>query len=274
MNRIRLFSFLVAGWLLTSCHSDAKNDRTRVLVETSRGDITIELYNETPLHRDNFIRLAKSGFYNDLLFHRVIRDFMIQGGDPESRDALPDQLLGNGDTGQKIDPEFRYPQYFHKRGTLAAAREGDDKNPDKKSSGCQFFLVWGKTFSENELNELVRSRNEKILQQEVNLLFQENEALLQNSEDANNMMRLQILMDSLRAEGKKRIENENRQFHIPDSIRAVYRTLGGTPWLDQNYTVFGEVTEGLEVIEKIQSAATDKADRPLNDIKMKITIQK
>lgn len=272
MNLKQLFSIPVFSLILAGCHTQRSSDRTQIRIETSEGDMVVALYNETPLHRDNFIHLADSGFYNGLLFHRVISDFMIQGGDPDSRDAQEGQLLGAGDIGDGIDAEFRYPTLFHKRGALAMAREGDEKNPDKRSSNCQFYLVWGKTFTDKELNEIERSRNEQILQKKVNRLFAENEARFNQLEEQGEMMPLQVLMDSLRIEAKKQIAEGNMTFVIPDSIRKIYRETGGVPWLDGNYTVFGEVTEGLEVIDKIQQKRTDRNDRPLQDIKMKIKI--
>lgn len=141
--------------LLTFCATSAKdNKRTRVEMLTSKGKITLELYNETPLHRDNFIKLAKEGYFNNLLFHRVIADFMIQGGDPDSKDAPANKMLGEGGPGYTVPAEFRFPALFHKRGALAAAREGDETNPEKRSSGSQFYIVWGQEFSRSEIEEL------------------------------------------------------------------------------------------------------------------------
>lgn len=141
--------------LLTLCATSAKNNkRTRIEMLTSKGKITLELYNETPLHRDNFIKLAKEGYFNNLLFHRVIADFMIQGGDPDSKDAPADKMLGDGGPGYTVPAEFRFPALFHKRGALAAAREGDQTNPEKRSSGSQFYIVWGQDFSRSEIEEL------------------------------------------------------------------------------------------------------------------------
>lgn len=274
--QIKAHLLLVASCILlfSGCRQQNPNNRTRLEIETSEGDILVELYDETPAHRDNFIRLAQTGFYNDLLFHRVIKDFMIQGGDPESKNALQGVLLGAKDTGELIKPEFRYPLYFHKRGTLAAARESNSLNPDKKSSGSQFYIVWGKKFTEKELSEVEQSRNEQILQDKTNQLFADNEMHLNQSTDEMDMATLQQLMDSLRSEAKLQIENTGSWFHIPDSIRSIYKNEGGTPWLDNEYTVFGNVIEGLEVIEKIQSLPTDANGRPIKDIKMKIKLLK
>lgn len=269
-----LLGCLLALCFATSCKPGDKKGETLVLIETDMGDIKVKLYNETPKHRDNFIKLVKDGFYNDLLFHRVIRDFMIQGGDPMSKNAESYVMLGAGDVGYLIPAEFRYPRLFHKRGALAAAREGDDKNPQKKSSGCQFYLVYGKTFSDSELDEIERKRRETSIQNEVNALVRANEAEFMKIEQNSDMQGIQIYMDSLRGEATKRYEQKYEPFVIPEEVREVYRTEGGTPWLDGNYTVFGEVTEGLDVIDRIQRVKTRSTDRPIEDIKMTIKIIK
>lgn len=187
-----------------------------VEITTELGTCTVRLYNETPLHRDNFLKLVKDRFYNGLLFHRVIENFMVQGGDSESKYAAEGVLLGNGDVGYKIPAEFR-DSLYHKKGTLAAAR---DNNPEKASSGSQFYLVQGKVFSDDELNRLEEGR----------------------------------------LEGRK----------IPEYQREVYKTIGGVPHLDQNYTVFGEIVKGIEMIDELASVSTDKNDRPLVNQKMDI----
>jgi peptidyl-prolyl cis-trans isomerase B (cyclophilin B) len=196
--------------------------RTEVLLETSEGNIRIALYDETPRHRDNFVKLVSEHFYDSLLFHRVIANFMIQGGDPDSRRAEPGQELGNGDVGYTIEPEFRLPQLYHRRGVVAAAREGDDVNPERRSSGCQFYIVWGKTFSSADI-EKVQQRLDAA---------------------TNNSVKL-----------------------TPEQIKT-YRRVGGTPHLDGQYTVFGEVVEGLDVVNRIQRVDTDDYDRPINDVRI------
>lgn len=180
-------------------------------------ECTIRLYNETPQHRDNFLKLVQEGFYDNTLFHRVIKDFMIQGGDPESKNAAPGTLLGEGDLAYKIPAEFN-DSLFHKKGALAAAR---DNNPEKASSACQFYLVQGRKYAAKELDRL----------------------------------------EELKFEGKK----------IPEDQREVYETTGGTPFLDHNYTVFGEVVKGLDLIDTIAALPTDSNDRPFQNIAMKIT---
>ncbi len=190
-----------------------------VKIETSYGDMVVKLYNETPKHRDNFLKLVKEGTYDGLLFHRVIKDFMIQGGDPNSRTAKPGQMLGDGELGYTIPAEF-VPTLFHKKGALAAARQADQVNPTKASSSCQFYIVQG------------------------------------NKWDANRLAMVEQRM------GK----------HFTPEQAQVYATLGGTPFLDGDYTVFGEVVEGMEVIDKIAATQTGPNDRPVEDVKMKMSL--
>lgn len=208
-----LFIFSLA---LASCH---QKQGTIIRMETSLGDIRLRLYDETVLHRENMLKLVREGFYNGVLFHRVIQDFMIQAGDPNSRLAGKGTLLGDGDTGYTLKAEI-LPGYFHKRGALAAAREGDDVNPEKNSSGSQFYIVEGKVFSPEELTALV----DRI--------------------------------------------NRNRQTKLvlsPEQVEA-YTTIGGSPHLDGEYTVFGEVIEGMEVVKQISEQPTNENDRPLTDV--------
>jgi peptidyl-prolyl cis-trans isomerase B (cyclophilin B) len=192
---------------------------TKVLISTSMGDIKVVLYDKTPLHRDNFVKLAKESYFDGTLFHRVINQFMIQGGDPDSRDAKPKKMLGNGGPDYTIPFEY-VPEYFHKRGALAAARMGDDVNPEKASSGSQFYIVQGRTFSEEELTQIEGRLNKKF----------------------------------------------------PTEQREIYKKTGGTPFLDGNYTVFGEVYEGMDVVDKIAQVTCDSNSRPLENISMTVTL--
>lgn len=245
MNRkFYLFAMLlfVAGLGFTACNNSVANEKVAapeqnaqeqaqeqpktddkpeqlVKISTQYGDMIIKLYNGTPLHRDNFIKLVQEGFYDSLLFHRVINGFMIQGGDPQSKNAMPGQMLGNGGPGYTIPAEFR-KEYFHKKGALAAAREGDQVNPEKRSSGSQFYIVQGRTFTNMQLNQMEQQ-----------------------------MMR-----------------------RIPWEQKEVYMKVGGTPHLDGNYTVFGEVISGMEVIDKIAAVKTDRNNRPVEDVRMTITL--
>ncbi len=208
---------LICLTALTACKS--KN----VVLETTMGTIELKLYDQTPLHRDNFRTLVMEGAYDSLLFHRVIRDFMIQGGDPDSKHAAAGVLLGEGDRPYTVPAEFRLDDgIFHRRGVLAAAREGDDVNPEQRSSAMQFYIVWGKIFDDEGLDKI------------------------------------QIRLDQ-RTGGRVKLTPE---------MREVYKTVGGTPHLDGQYTVFGEVVRGLEVVDAIRQVATDENDRPLEDVRI------
>ncbi|MDP3467158.1 MAG: peptidylprolyl isomerase [Daejeonella sp.] len=209
-------------FLLIFCVSSvfAKPKHDFVKIKTSKGECIIMLYNQTPKHRDNFLKLSKEGFYNSTLFHRVIKEFMIQGGDPDSKTAKPGQVLGEGDLKYRIDAEFR-DSLFHKKGVLAAAR---DNNPQKESSASQFYIVQGKKWTDATLDDLQLKRmNGRI---------------------------------------------------IPESQRRVYKELGGTPHLDQNYTVYGEVVSGIEMVDAIAEVKTGTSDRPVEDISMMVSVLK
>ena len=226
MRRILVLLFTIHCSVFTAW-SQTKN--TEVLFETTVGNIRIALYDETPLTRDNFLKITKMGIYDSLLFHRVIKDFMIQSGDTNSKHAKPGQLLGTGDFDYTTEAEFRLPQIFHRRGTVAMARENEKVNPERRSSACQFYIVWGKVFNEMQID------------------------------------RLQEKLDSV-TQGTVKL--------TPEMIE-VYKTIGGTPHLDGQYTVFGEVIKGMDVVEKIQGVETDKNDRPLEDIRiLKATVTK
>jgi len=194
---------------------DQKQTETKVLIKTTMGDMTIVLYSGTPYHSDNFKKLVEEGYFEGLLFHRVIQDFMIQGGDPNSKDAPAGQQLGNGGPGYTLPAEIS-PKYYHKKGVLSAARTGDQMNPTRRSSGSQFYIVTGKVYTDAELNTL-----------------------------------------------------EQRMFtKFTDEQREAYKTVGGTPFLDGQYTVFGEVIEGIDIAEKISKVKTDQYDRPAEDVKI------
>jgi cyclophilin family peptidyl-prolyl cis-trans isomerase len=195
---------------------------TKVIIETTKGTITVMLYDETPVHRDNFVELADSGFYDGVLFHRVINSFMVQGGDPESKDAPEGKMLGNGGPGYTLPAEI-VPKYFHKKGALAAARTGDQTNPQRRSSGSQFYIVQGKTYTDMQMDGMER----------------------------------QMFTTFSKAQ------------------RDAYATVGGVPHLDAQYTVFGEVIEGLEIVDAIAGVETGKNDRPVEDVKViKMTVVK
>lgn len=238
---------------------------THLLIETSKGNIVVKLYNETPLHRDNFIKLAKEGFYEGTLFHRVIKNFMIQGGDPESKDAPAGKTLGTGDTGYTLPAEIVYPQYFHKRGALSAARQGDEVNPERRSSGCQFYIVTGHVYSQSQIVSMENQLNQMKLKNAFDTLARQHMKEIYKMRKANDIEGLQALQNQLIAEAQAQVAGEGPFKFTPEQIEA-YTTVGGTPHLDNQYTVFGEVTEGMEVVDAIQRVKTNRADRPEEDV--------
>ena len=235
-----------------------------VLLKTDLGDITLRLYDDTPLHRDNFLKLAAEGKYDGVLFHRVIKDFMVQTGDLNSKDSTNTVPLGAGDIGYTIPAEFRYPKHFHKYGALAAARSGDEVNPTKASSGSQFYIVTGDVASPNMLKRMEQSVTNKALQSRFQQLAYQHMDQIRSLQAAKDTAALDSLQKVLIAQ----TEAEVQPFVMPQEIIDVYTTIGGTPHLDTQYTVFGEVIDGMEVVEAIQSRPTSRSDRPLEDVRV------
>lgn len=237
-----------------------------VNISTTKGDIKVRLYGDTPRHRDNFVKLAKEGFYNGVLFHRVINEFMVQTGDPESKNAPKGKMLGSGDPGYTLEAEFVYPKYFHKRGALAAARQGDQVNPQRRSSGSQFYIVTGKVYGSQEMSQL-----------DGQLQMAQQQAIFQRLA-GENMDKIRTLQSAGDREGLLELQNEliaiteaeaaQNPAKLTEAQRTAYSTVGGTPHLDGQYTVFGEVITGMEVVDAIQKVATDRNDRPNEDIKI------
>lgn len=239
-----------------------------VKIETTLGDIVVRLYDETPLHRDNFVKLAKEGYYDGTLFHRVIKDFMIQGGDPDSKGAPAGKMLGTGGPDYTIEAEIK-PELFHKRGTLAAARQGDEVNPERRSSGSQFYISWGQVYNEGQLKGLEKQLKMQAEQQIFNSLAMQHREEIMNLRRNRDRAGLQALQDQLIAETQTRVK---AVAGLSDAQKEAYTTVGGVPHLDGQYTVFGEVIEGLDIVEQIQYAATGTADRPIEDISMKMIV--
>lgn len=237
---------------------------TKVKIQTTLGDITVRLYDETPLHRDNFLKLAKEGYYNGTLFHRVIKDFMIQGGDPDSKTAKPGQMLGVGGPGYTIPAEFN-PSLIHKRGALAAARQGDEVNPEKASSGSQFYIVWGQKYNDSQLAQMDKQMKQQAEQSCFNALVSARKAEIMQLRKERNAPALMKLQDELIKMAK---DNAKSVSGLSDTQKEIYKTIGGTPFLDGGYTVFGEVEEGLDIVENIQNTETGSSDRPHEDIKI------
>ncbi len=217
MTKRTSLALLILLCCLSTVGAKKVEKRSVVLLETNMGTIRIALLDETPRHRDNFLKLVSEGFYDGILFHRVIKDFMIQGGDPNSKTAVPGQELGEGDTDYTLAPEFRLPYYYHLRGAVAAAREPDEVNPDMRSSGCQFYIVYGKTIGPAGIRKAREILDEKGIE-------------------------------------------------LTSEMVNAYEQYGGTPHLDGQYTVFGQVIEGIDVVKEIQKMPTDGNNRPLEDV--------
>lgn len=269
-NLIVLLTILVCS--LTACKPGQKKEEdmekeTKLKIETSAGDITVKLYNETPKHRDNFIKLVEDGTYEGTLFHRVIKDFMIQAGDPESKKAPKGKMLGAGDVGYTVPAEFVYPKYFHKKGALSAARQGDNVNPKKESSGCQFYIVTGKVYNDSTLLGMESQMNENKINVIFNTLAQKHMKEIYKMRKENDENGLYELQEKLFAEAEAEVAKQPEFHFTPEQIEA-YTTVGGTPHLDGEYTVFGEVIEGMDIVDKIQQVKTDRSDRPEEDVKI------
>lgn len=259
----KIVTIIIAMALFSGCTG---KDNAIVTIETSKGTMRVRLYDDTPKHAENFKHLVREGFYDGLLFHRVIEGFMIQGGDPDSRDAAPGTLLGEGGPGYEIESEFR-PAHFHRRGALAAAREGDDTNPERASAGSQFYIVQGKVYSPAELDQLVErvNANRRVAMTEsVKRSYAGKWDALEKAGDKASMAALSgeiaATCDSLWQTETLQLTNEQRE---------AYTSTGGTPHLDGQYTVFGEVVEGLDVLDRIAAVETDTNDRPRRDVVIK-----
>lgn len=237
-----------------------------VLIKTTEGDIKVRLYGDTPRHRDNFLKLAESGYYDGVLFHRVIRDFMVQTGDPNSKNAAAGKMLGSGDPGYTIEGEFVYPKHFHKKGALAAARTGDQVNPERRSSGSQFYIVTGQVYAPAQLDRLEQQMLMSKKQEVFNRLVGENRARIMEIQQSRDSVAMQALENELVATMEAEVAAQAPA--LTPEQREAYTTIGGTPHLDGAYTVFGEVIEGLDIVDAIQRAETDSNDRPLTDIRI------
>jgi peptidyl-prolyl cis-trans isomerase B (cyclophilin B) len=270
-----LLSTALLCLLLTACAQDKKGEYV-VTVKTSYGDMVAILYNETPKHKENFIKLASSKFYDSLLFHRVMQEFMIQGGDPESKKAVAGQSLGIGNPGYTIEAEFR-PTLFHERGALAAARTPDAGNPTKASSGSQFYIVQGKKYTAEEVDQFEQSlRNNRKSQYLREIIMSPKYAGLlsqiqehQRAQDGAWLNEFFEKSDTLIVKEKP----DYKPFSFTPEQKTIYATVGGTPFLDGEYTVFGKVIKGIEVVDKITAVAKDAQNRPNEDIRMFVSVE-
>jgi peptidylprolyl isomerase len=261
MNKriIKFFAYMFAFFIIT-CNSPAGNEKTIVFLKTSLGDIKIQLYDSTPIHRDNFIKLVNNGFYEGVTFHRVIKDFMIQAGDPNSHAGLNKKLLDSLNA-YTIPAEFK-KEYYHRKGALAAARQGNDVNPQMRSSGTQFYIVQGIKYNDSELNIAEQRINSNIKQAVFNKFIYE-------TTDSAKTLGITLSNGDVQEKASQKMFHyiiNNEEYKILDDQRIVYESIGGAPLLDGTYTVFGEVIEGLDVIDKIASVKTDNNDKPLSEI--------
>jgi len=262
-NRNLFVVILVLSLAFSSCKS--QSNEVQVLIETDLGDIKIKLYNETPKHRDNFIKLIKNGFYNERIFHRVIQNFMIQGGN----ESLPENIsnsLTKGTFSYNVPAEMNR-KYIHKKGALSAARMGDDVNPLQESSATEFYIVQGSKIPADKIPMIENSINKQIYKKNVYKFYKEEEAKYFNKDSAINYVHVQK-QAVIRAKG----EYEKAPFSYTPEEKEMYTTIGGAPHLDMNYTVFGEVISGLDVVDKIAAVQTGQADRPVADIKFSIKL--
>jgi cyclophilin family peptidyl-prolyl cis-trans isomerase len=270
MKRICVFVVALALFVPGYSQKTSKKDFV-VTIKTKYGDMVAILYDETPKHKANFIKLAKEHFYDSLLFHRVMKDFMIQGGDPNSKKAQPGQQLGNGGPGYTVDAEFN-PKFFHEKGALSAARLNDQANPTKASSGSQFYIVQGKTFTEEDLRIDPAKFNtafQQFFQNPANSIYMDS---LGKFRDANDQKGFEDYLKSLKPKVEAETGVKTEKDIAPEQLKA-YTTVGGAPHLDGGYTVFGKVIKGIDVIDKITAQPTDGADRPTEDIRMTVTVE-
>lgn len=271
----KTFITLITAIFITACAGNSKSEKklnmenvkeTLVCLETTMGNITVKLYDETPKHKENFIKLVKEGAYDSTLFHRVIKNFMIQAGDPLSKNATDTTTLGSGDVGYTIPAEFN-KNYFHKKGALAAARQGDEVNPEKESSGCQFYIVTGRKFTEAQMINMENHMNEARLEEVFNNLARKHMKEIYKMRKAGDTEGLLELQDSLESQARNIVDKEPALRYTKEQKQA-YTTIGGAPHLDGAYTVFGEVVDGMDVVEKIEQVGTNRADRPKADIRI------
>ncbi len=277
MRRILLTLVACVGLLSAFSQSKGSQPSTFVTITTSYGDIRIKLYNETPLHRDNFVKLVKEGYFNGTLFHRVIKDFMIQGGDPDSKTAAPGVMLGNGGPAYTIPAEFN-DSLYHKKGALAAARTGDEMNPNRESSGSQFYIVQGVKFAETDLKRFEEKMNQDRMNKLLGMLLQKPEnaelkKMIDGFMKVGNQNELNFIMQQIQPQIMQQLEQGGKYQYSAQAIKD-YTTIGGTPHLDGSYTVFGEVVEGLDVIDKIAAVPVGPGDRPVENVVISVKISK
>ena len=267
--RIITISIMLPLILLCTTARSQEAGGVRVLLQTTYGDIHIRLFDDTPGHRDNFVRNVKDGMYDGVSFHRVIRDFMIQTGNPDTRPDVTEKVEPEDTTqlGPSIPAEIRYPEHYHVRGMVAAAREGDEVNPQKRSSQYQFYIVTGRHITEQKLDAIDKDKMAVRVEQRYRQMMIDNKPHIDQLRQERKMAALQTYLDRLYEQAEEKELEENGLF-FPENVVRAYRYNGGAPWLDGDYTVFGEVTDGMKVVSKIEKAKTDKEDAPLEEIRI------
>ena len=264
---------LIILFFQVSCADGAdKQKGQKVEIDTNFGKMVLLLYDQTPQHRDNFVKLTQEGYFDGLLFHRVINHFMIQGGDPQSKNAPSGQRLGNGGPNYTILAEIK-PEFFHKKGVLAAARTPDSTNPEKRSSGSQFYIVQGEIFTDGGLDSLETEMNHRQAQQINQAVFNEHKAELNKLMQAGQRDSFNVRIAEIKELASRKVA-EAEPYKISPEKRAVYKSIGGYPSLDGGYTVFGEMIEGFDVLDKIAAVETDQFDRPKENVTMKVKVLK
>lgn len=256
---------VMTSYSQTTMNADRDN-AVAVEIKTTAGDIIMTLFNDTPLHRDNFVKLVGEGYYDGLLFHRVIPEFMAQTGDPFSRTATPGQLLGEGGPDYLVDAEIKYPEHFHRYGAVAAARQSDELNPERRSSGSQFYIVTGKKYTAGQLRSMERKLNREREMEIGRRLNEQYRDSIMSLRKARNFSALTALQDEIIE--KTDAEMRANPFRFPEEVVEAYTTVGGIPHLDGEYTVFGQVVKGMDVVEKITQQPTDSMARPLEDVRI------
>jgi cyclophilin family peptidyl-prolyl cis-trans isomerase len=273
MNRFVFFIGAILIVSLFSCVNKTKEEDDLVLIKTKFGNIKVKLYDDTTEHKENFLKLVNEGFYNGLLFHRVIKNFMIQGGDPNSKDAEPGKRLGGGSPGYTLKAEIMHGKYFHKRGALAAARSGTN-NPEKRSSGSQFYIVHGRTFTDGQLDTLEIAKNGQLKNHLLREYLDKSKDELMKFRADSDQAGFDIRVAELRAKVDSIFNASDEKFAYTPEERETYTTIGGYPSLDGEYTVFGEVVDGMDVVDIIAEVETDQYDRPLENIIMQMKLDK
>jgi cyclophilin family peptidyl-prolyl cis-trans isomerase len=274
MRSCGIFVFIFLLMAAFSCgNTKPQKEEAQIVIQTEYGNIKIKLYDKTTEHKKNFEKLVNEEFYDGLLFHRVIQNFMIQGGDPDSKNAEPGKMLGGGSSEYTLPAEI-LPEYYHKRGAVAAARRGGPSNPEKRSSASQFYIVQGRTFSEGALDTLEMAKNQQLINEMMRQQLTAVQAEIEQFKANNDRDGFNLKVAEIREQVDSLIDARGLGFKFSDEQRKIYTTVGGYPSLDGDYTVFGEVTEGMDVVEKIAAMETDQNNRPLQDVKMEIEMIK